>query len=772
MRRPARPGFWLVVRREWRWITRDRAAPILIFAVPLLAFIILSAVFSQQVIRGLGVVLVDNDRSQTSSIFVQALAAAPGLSIVRRSDDLSAAASTIRSGDAIAAVYIPPDFERDLTAARRPQVVAFYNQELLTAAGIAASSLSDALQAAADSVAPAARAAPAARKIGSLAVEQIALVNPERNYAQFLLRAVLPTVLHIVIALGAGYSVGSEFRRRSMRAWLACAGGRPIVALAGKLAPLHLVFTGMLVLLALILEGLFGIRFRGDLPMMFVAGQLFIIAYLAVGALFQLVTRDLLAGLSMTSLFASPAFGYAGVGFPIFTMNAFAQGWSAILPLRWYLAVLFGQAARGLPPADSAPSFAALAGLCLLYSLLALLLLKRAFRKIPTGRPQEAAPIEAAPGIAGAFVAEWRRVLSFRPAFGLLVMAAPIYGAFYPQPYLTQILREIPIAVVDNDLSHMSLDVLQTLDASGTLKVVLRADTLGQAKRAIDRGEVFAIVGIPPGTERDVLKGVTARLPVYADATYLLVFKAASSGIAAALASLSADIAAGGARADGSLSRASLASLQPADILIQPIFNPVGGYASYVVPAAFALILQQPLLMAAAMLTGLALASASARPFATVVGRAVAHLVIYLPALALFLIVLPHLYGFSTLGSATEIFLFAVPFVLATSFLGQAVGAFFRRQESSLLAFLAFGLPLFFLVGYSWPREAMPAPVLAAARVIPSELAIDGLVRLNQMGASLSEVARDWHGLWILTACYFALAWLSARRARRSLAHD
>ena len=136
MRRPARPGFWLVVRREWRWITRDRAAPILIFAVPLLAFIILSAVFSQQVIRGLGVVVVDNDRSQTSSIFIEALAAAPGLSIVRRSDDLSAAASTIRSGDAIAAVYIPPDFERDLTAARRPQVVAFYNQELLTAAGL------------------------------------------------------------------------------------------------------------------------------------------------------------------------------------------------------------------------------------------------------------------------------------------------------------------------------------------------------------------------------------------------------------------------------------------------------------------------------------------------------------------------------------------------------------------------------------------------------------------------------------------------------------
>ena len=66
-------------------------------------------------------------------------------------------------------------------------------------------------------------------------------------------------------------------------------------------------------------------------------------------------------------------------------------------------------------------------------------------------------------------------------------------------------------------------------------------------------------------------------------------------------------LAAGGARTDGSLARAALASTSPADILLQPIFNPVGGYASYIVPAAFILILQQTLLMGAAMLTGSAL---------------------------------------------------------------------------------------------------------------------------------------------------------------------
>ncbi len=69
-----------------------------------------------------------------------------------------------------------------------------------------------------------------------------------------------------------------------------------------------------------------------------------------------------------------------------------------------------------------------------------------------------------------------------------------------------------------------------------------------------------------------------------------------------------AELAAGGARTDGSLVKAALAASSPADVLLQPIFNPVGGYASYVVPAAFVLILQQMLLIAASMLTVVALA--------------------------------------------------------------------------------------------------------------------------------------------------------------------
>jgi ABC-2 type transport system permease protein len=766
MKRRAKSGFLLVAAREWRWLLHDRVALFLIFGVPFFAFVVLAAVFSHSVIRGLGVVVVDADRSDTSRAFVEEVAASPNLSIAARAGDLASAASAIRSGEAIAAVYIPVGFERDLKAGRRPQVVGFYNQQYLTAGGVASTGLSSSLSAAAASAAPQTTPKPAG--IGSLVAETIVLVNPQTNYAQFLLRALLPTIIHVVIALAGGYSVGSEFRRRSMRTWLACAGGNPVIALAGKLAPLFVIFFLIMLAVPLVLEGVLEIRFRGNVPMMLAAASLLIIAYLALAALLQLLTGDLSTGLGLTGLVVSPAFGYAGVGFPALGMNAFAYAWSTILPLRWYIEVLLGQAARGLPVSDSARPFAMLAALTALYVLLVLLTLRRAAGSPARRTAAEEVGLPAnRPGVAGAFAGEWQRVLSIRGAFIVLIGAPLIYGIYYPQPYLNQILRKLPVAVVDADQSELSRRIVETLDASGAVSIVARVRTLAEARATMDRGDAFAAINIPPSTERDVLKGITAHIPVYADATYLFLFRSLSSGITAAINTLSSGLAAGGARTEGSLVKATLAAASPADVLLQPIFNPVGGFGSYVVPAAFVLILQQTLLVGAAVLTNVARAQGGGGPFASVLGRGIAHLTICLPALALYFVVLPRIYGFSALGDPLQLLALASVFVLATSFMGQAVGVWFKRAETPGLIFLGTSLPQFFLTGFAWPREAIPRAAFLAGHVFPADFAINGIVRIDQLGANLAEVAQDWRGLWVLAVVYFALAVVSAYAVKR-----
>ena len=77
----------------------------------------------------------------------------------------------------------------------------------------------------------------------------------------------------------------------------------------------------------LIVEGIFGISFKGDAATIIAAASLMIIAYLSLGALLQLLVRDLPTGLGLTGVIVSPAFGFVGVGFPIIGMNEFSVAW-------------------------------------------------------------------------------------------------------------------------------------------------------------------------------------------------------------------------------------------------------------------------------------------------------------------------------------------------------------------------------------------------------------------------------------------------------------
>jgi len=761
-------GFLAVATREARWLWRDRVARLIVIVLPLLAFGLLSATFRNAVVRDLGVDVVDQDRSRASALFVQAIDAAPNVRIVARSNDLNSAMHAIRSGEAIAAVHIPRDFEHDLLAQKRPKVVIFHNKQFYTPGNIASNALQSALNAAVADVAlvsaPAASAAP-----GKIVVESYVLTNPALNYIQFLLRAILPTVLHVIVAIAGGYAVGSEFGRSREDDWIETAGGSAFAALAGKLAPYLLIFALQMTIVSAIIHGYFEIPFRGDSGLLGLAAILMLWAYLALGAMLQLLVRNLAVGLSLTGLICSPAFGFAGLGFPLLAMNGFAHAWGAMLPLRWYVQILVDQAARGVPVAVSAPPLLALACLALGYFTLGLLLMRKRSRQGLAKPPAPAAPDPGGRGLVGAFTGEIRRVLGDSGAFGLIVMAPVLYAALYPQPYIGQLIRKVPVAVVDADNSDISRRLVMELDADEAIRVALRPTTLAEAREALDRRQVFGILGIPQGTEREVLKGNPARVSAHVDAAYFLLYNRTAQGFAEAAGKLSADLAGGGARSDGSLARNSLNRVSPVEILNQPLFNPTGGYASYIVPAAFILILQQTLLMGVATLGGVAHERGGRGAIrrrggpVAVIGQGLAHLALSIPAYALYLVLLPRFYGFSYSANILDLIVFAIPFVLSISFLGQFIGAGFRHRETAVLLLIALGLPLFFLVGIAWPPEAIPPILQRLSLAIPSTSGISGFVRLDQMGADFADVAPAWHRLWLLTGIYAALAMLAAQ---------
>lgn len=360
-------------------------------------------------------------------------------------------------------------------------------------------------------------------------------------------------------------------------------------------------------------------------------------------------------------------------------------------------------------------------------------------------------------------VREWRRILADPGALVLLVVAAGLYGLFYPQPYLPEVLTEVPTVVVDHDGTPLSRRLARLADASQLIQVTARTTNRLEAAELVRRGDVGAMIEIPRDFERAVLRGEAATVTCFADAAYFLVYRQAASGLLAAAGTLSAGIEVQRLEAAGMPTDQAMSARAPVLAADRPLYNPAEGYASYIVPGVLVLILQQTLLIGIGVLAGTARED-GARPdsegsLATTAGRVLAYFAIYLVHAVFYFVVVFRLFDLPYRGDLGTTLAFTTPFLLAAICLAIIISNLFRRRETALQVLLFTSLPAVFLSGFAWPIEMMPRALGTVGLLLPSSAGILGLLRINQMGATLAQVATEWRILWILAGGYFLIAW-------------
>ena len=359
--------------------------------------------------------------------------------------------------------------------------------------------------------------------------------------------------------------------------------------------------------------------------------------------------------------------------------------------------------------------------------------------------------------ILTALRAELRGIFADRQVRLIILVALVIYALIYPYPYRAELLRDVPVVLVDLDRSTISADLARRVNASEAVMLSHDAPDMITATRLVQERRAYGALVIPEGFERALLRGSQSPVALYADASYFLMYQRVMQGAAVPLRQMGAEVEMGRLIAEGTAPDVALAQVSPAVQVEVPLFNPAAGYATYVLPAAFVLILQQTMLMGLA-LVATRRGAAQGHPVWRVLGRMTAWVAIYALLLPLYLIVLPALYGLPNLGNVAAVLMLGLPFVLATGLLAQCVAALFRRGEVVQVVLLAVGLPFFFLSGFAWPVEAIPAHLNAIAQIIPSTAAIDGLVRVSQMGATLPDIGHRLWQLWALVGVFATAA--------------
>ena len=372
------------------------------------------------------------------------------------------------------------------------------------------------------------------------------------------------------------------------------------------------------------------------------------------------------------------------------------------------------------------------------------------------------------------FITELRAISKDAGVLLLFVVAIVAYSIIYSTAYSNEVLREMPVAVVDQDMSALSRQYSRMVDASEQLDVVKKVMSMHEAEKSFYAGEVKGVVLIPADFEKDIYKGVQTSVSIYGDASYFLVYKQTLSGASFATATFSAGVEVKKLLADGARMEQAMSQRDPLSIKTYKLYNPSSGYGSFLMPGLILIILQQTLLIGIGMIGGtrkerfsnhykLPKGLQKGQIASIIFGKVGAYMLIYLMDSVFALILIHYWFGFPDKSNMLNVFILMIPFLLAVSFLGLAISVLFKRREHSLMFLLFLSPAVLFLSGLSWPASEIPSFLYTLAHVFPSTLMIPAYLRLRTMGVGISDVSFELIFMMGQVVVYFVLAYVAFR---------
>ncbi len=375
------------------------------------------------------------------------------------------------------------------------------------------------------------------------------------------------------------------------------------------------------------------------------------------------------------------------------------------------------------------------------------------------------------------FLFELKRVFSDITIVLTIIGGVILYSFLYPQPYINQNVTSIPMSVVDLDKSDISRKIIFNLNATAQTDVVQMDKSELDAENALITGKVKAILIIPNNFKKDLLLNKSPTIAIGADNSYFLIYGAILESSIKTILTQSATIkVANLLKSKVPLSKAKKAYTSYS-LNIVNLFNPQNSYTQYVIPAVFILILQQTMIIGLGILGGGINESlknkedgyfTSAPISMMIVSRFIIFGVLFFIHILFYFGFTFEFYHITHLSSISMLLTFSIIFLLASVSFGIFLGSIFSYREVATPAILFSSLPLVFSAGFIWPKENILDILIYLSMLVPSTPAIDGFLKLNQMGASFDMIVNNYTILSVQTIIYTILGYYFINKKRKN----
>lgn len=361
---------------------------------------------------------------------------------------------------------------------------------------------------------------------------------------------------------------------------------------------------------------------------------------------------------------------------------------------------------------------------------------------------------------------EMRSTVTDEGVLIFFILVPLLYPLLYSWIYTNEVVREVPVAVVDLSHSSQSRKFIRMFDATPDVHVSYYANNIEEARRLIERQVVSGILYFPDDFSTRLLRGEQSHVGVYCDMSLMLTYKAIYQSAQAIAGKIGSSMQA--ALSGSMTNRDTEIAISPIHVSEVQMFNITGGYGNAIIPGVLILIIQQTLLL------GIGLAAGTAREnnryqdlvpishhyngiFRIVLGKALCYIMIYAVLAAWLTLVVPLLFGYTTISQPQALLGLMTPYILSCIFFGMALSCLVRYRENVMLLVVFTTVPMLFMTGLSWPESNIPGIWKGVSLLFPSTFGVRAFVRINTMGATLANIQTEYIALWVQTLAYFLL---------------
>lgn len=330
-----------LLRKEFLAIWRDPRSRAVLIAPPIIQLLVFAHAATFDV-NNLRYALWDEDRGRIARELVARFDGSTAFRRVATIDNTAAAAALIDRQDVILVLHIGQTFSADVMAGRPGKVQALLDGRRSNTAQTVLGYVEKVVAAFNTELADAIDAAPRA------ALVERAWFNPTLESQWFILPGLVAILTMFAVIILTGLSVARERELGTFDQLLVTPLG-PFEILLGKALPALIIGLVEASIIALAAVLLFGVPFRGNLALLYLALVLFVLATIGIGLMISAIVETQQQATLGAILVVAPSVLLSGFATPIANMPEAIQLITYVNPVRYVLVVLRGLFLQDLP---------------------------------------------------------------------------------------------------------------------------------------------------------------------------------------------------------------------------------------------------------------------------------------------------------------------------------------------------------------------------------------------------------------------------------------